>query len=91
MLDIESFKSGADALAGMLRAGQDEAACYECGRMLQLLIPFMPQMSAGVQGEMLALSKLLLQCQERHDWFGLCDYLEFELPVLLDRLAAELS
>ncbi|MNG97681.1 hypothetical protein D3C79_568010 [compost metagenome] len=90
MIDVTSFKAGADALAAMLREGKDEEACFECGRMLQLLTPLMANLPAQLQSSLLLLAKQLLQCQERHDWIGLCDYLEFELPVLLDDIDSAL-
>lgn len=90
MIDVASFKVGTDALAVMLREGKDEEACFECGRMLQLLTPLMVNLCAELQSSLLHLAKQVLQCQERHDWAGLCDYLEFELPVLLDDIDSAL-
>ncbi|MCJ2366535.1 MULTISPECIES: hypothetical protein [Aeromonas] len=84
MIDVASFKVGTDALAALLREGKDEEACFECGRMLQLLTPLMTNLPVELQSSLLLLARQLLQCQERHDWVGLSDYLEFELPVLLD-------
>lgn len=90
MIDVASFKAGADVLAAMLREGKDEEACFECGRMLQQLTPLMANLPAELQSSLLLQAKQLLQCQERHDWAGLCDYLEFELPVLLDEIDSAL-
>lgn len=90
MIDAASFKTGAGALAAMLREGRDEEACFECGRMLQLLMPLMANLPAELQSSLLLLAKQLLQCQERHDWTGMCDYLEFELPALLDEIDSAL-
>ena len=86
MIDVASFKTGAENLAIMLREGRDESACFECGRLLQLLTPLMIHLPAELQVCLVTLAKQLLQCQERHDWVGLCDYMEYELPHLLDEI-----
>lgn len=86
MIDVASFKTGAETLATMLREGRDESACFECGRLLQLLTPLMSHFPSELQVRLVTLAKHLLQCQERHDWVGLCDYLEYELPQLLDEI-----
>lgn len=90
MIDVASFKVGTDAMVVMLREGKDEMACFECGNLLQRLTPLMANLPAGLQSSLLHLAKQLLQCQERHDWTGLCDYLEFELPALLDEIDSAL-
>ncbi|QLH65290.1 hypothetical protein [Aeromonas veronii] len=90
MIDVASFNMGADAIVAMLREGQDEMACFECGNLLQRLMPLMANLPAELQSSLLHLAKQLLQCQERHDWAGLNDYLEFELPALLDEIDSAL-
>ena len=76
--------SGCRQCAGLFRLGRDvEAALtmvdvFEEAHTLVLSAPRDVQQSwAGVLTQMLA-------CQERQDWLGLADFLEYELVELLE-------
>ncbi len=86
MIDIHSFKTSAHSLADMLRQGKDEVASSQSALLLQKLTLIREQLPVELQASLLQLAKQMVACQKRRDWVGMCDYLEFELLVLLDEI-----
>lgn len=74
--------------ARLFRLGRDvEAALnmvdvFEGAQQLLLCVP------VGVQQEWAQVLTQMLDCQERQDWLGLADYMEYELVGLLQSVAA---
>ncbi|MED5526701.1 hypothetical protein [Gallaecimonas pentaromativorans] len=70
------------ALARLFRLGMNTEAALE---MVPLLEQITAQLTAGgkPQPELLQVLGMMLGCQERQDWLGLADYLEFELQELI--------
>ncbi|HHQ4592457.1 TPA: hypothetical protein ACSP2D_001707 [Aeromonas veronii] len=59
------------ALAHQFRLGQSVAASQALPELLQAVLTEQGNLPPGLVAAM-------LQCQERHDWLGLADYLEYE-------------
>ena len=69
------------ATAHTLRLGHEAEGAQrlrECLNHLEPMLAFLPHSS-----QILALIPSMLAAQDRHDWLGLADYLEHELPALL--------
>ncbi|MGL4207643.1 MAG: hypothetical protein ACRCRW_16195 [Aeromonadaceae bacterium] len=88
MINVPSFKTGCQQIAQILRNGWDESGCVESARLLSALIPVLSALPPLLQQRCVQISSAILACQERHDWLGLADYLEYELVELLDELDA---
>jgi hypothetical protein len=74
--------------AGLFRLGRDvEAALnmvdlFDEAQRLFLLAP------RDVQQAWAAMLSQMLACQERQDWLGLADFMEYELIELIEKLPA---
>ena len=88
MIDIQSFKEGAQLLASRLRLGWDEAGCYDSSHLMAFLVPFIPYMPEEMRQRCKAIIANMLACQERRDWLGFADYLEVEVIALLESIEA---
>ncbi|MGL5949292.1 MAG: hypothetical protein ACRCYV_09755 [Aeromonas sp.] len=86
-----SFVKGAILLANTLRLGKDETACLYCSDLLKKLIPLLAFLSDELRTQVVIVSKEMLACQERHDWVGMYDYLEFELTEIIEKIDKELN
>ncbi|MGE6195546.1 hypothetical protein ACLHZY_15520 [Aeromonas media] len=71
-----SLSTSAIALAHQFRLGESVAAT-------QMLPPLMQEILTKEGVLTVALMTAMLQCQERQDWLGLADYLEYELVQTL--------
>lgn len=70
------------ALAHQFRLGQSVAASQALPELLQEVLTEQGYLPPG-------LVAALLQCQERQDWLGLADYLEYEVVHCLSTPAGD--
>ncbi|EIS3739901.1 hypothetical protein LO908_002266 [Aeromonas hydrophila] len=70
------------ALAHQFRLGQSVAASQALPELLQEVVTEQGNLPPG-------LVAALLQCQERQDWLGLADYLEYEVVHCLSTPAGD--
>ncbi|WP_043157545.1 hypothetical protein [Aeromonas diversa] len=68
------------ALAHRFRLGHSVESCVALPPLLQRVMAELP---ASRHHNAATIMKQLLDCQERHDWLGLADWLEGELVTLL--------
>ncbi|VVN09518.1 hypothetical protein PS662_03777 [Pseudomonas fluorescens] len=72
----------------LFRLGRDvEAALFMVGVCTEVQ-SVMGQQNVEVQSRWTALLTLMLACQEAQDWLALADYLDHELPQLLEAATA---
>ena len=91
MIDIQSFKEGAQLLASRLRLGWDEAGCNVSSHLMTYLVPFILFMLEEKLQRCKVIIANMLACQERRDWLGFADYLEVEVIALLESIEALMS
>ncbi|MCC4832684.1 hypothetical protein LMH66_08565 [Shewanella sp. 10N.7] len=66
----EKFRLGKEAEASQM--------FRQCINILEQILKY-----HGNAHHISALLPMILEAQERHDWLGLADYLEYEIPSLL--------
>lgn len=69
--------------AGLFRLGRDVEAALEMVDVFEGAQQSLLSASADVQQSWAAVLTQMLACQERQDWLGLADCMEFELIELL--------
>ncbi|MFJ4247639.1 hypothetical protein [Pseudomonas sp. NPDC089741] len=69
--------------AGLFRLGRDVEAALEMVDVFEGAQQSLLSASTDVQQSWAAVLTQMLACQERQDWLGLADYMEFELIELL--------
>lgn len=70
-------------LAHKFRMGLSVEAALELPLLMKSLLPLLPTLPVWAQQQLPQMMSAMLACQERMDWLGLADWLEFELPLLL--------
>lgn len=70
-------------LAKRFRLGLHIEAALELPVLLKSLLPLLPTLSPTAQQQLPQVMSAMLACQERGDWLGLADWLEYELVQLL--------
>ncbi|WKE66727.1 hypothetical protein PVT67_05655 [Gallaecimonas kandeliae] len=68
--------------ARLFRLGMNTEAALEMVTLLEEIIGLVSK-SGQPQPQLVQVFGEMLRCQERQDWLGLADYLEFELQELL--------
>lgn len=67
--------------AQLFRLAQEAEASLHLRQCIELLEPLLNNLN---QGKLIVeLLPGMMAAQERHDWLALADYLEYELPILL--------
>ncbi|MDO6462006.1 hypothetical protein Q4485_14945 [Granulosicoccaceae sp. 1_MG-2023] len=79
-MNSEETIKQAGSMAAELRRGKHVAATLALPDLLEAVMQTAP---AAEQAALQGLIHALLVCQEKRDWTGMADYLEFELPTLL--------
>jgi hypothetical protein len=74
--------------AGLFRLGRDVEAALNMVDLFDDAQRRFLQAPRDVQQAWAALLSQMLACQERQDWLGLADFMEYELVELLDKLPA---
>lgn len=72
--------------AGLFRLGRDVEAALNMVDLFDEAQRLFAQMSQEVQQAWALMLRQMLACQERQDWLGLADFMEYELIELLENL-----
>lgn len=80
---ITQCQQQAISVAHAFRVGSSVKAQQELVPLIDALIKHFPQHEPRPLQVLLHLVKSVRECQERNDWLGLADYLEYELQDLL--------
>lgn len=70
-------------LAHKFRMGLSVEAALELPALMKSLIPLLPTLPVAAQQRLPQIMSAMLACQQRMDWLGLADWIEFELFQLL--------
>lgn len=73
-------------LAHQFRLGMSLDAAIALPPLMKSLLPLLPSLSPTAQHQLPQIMSALLGCQEREDWLGLADWLEYELLHVLSEL-----
>jgi hypothetical protein len=79
----EDCRRKALTLALEFRLGKNTQAALDMAEMVNTLIAIFPTTNPASVQQLGQILGQILQCQERRDWLGLADYLEYELQELL--------
>jgi ribulose-5-phosphate 4-epimerase/fuculose-1-phosphate aldolase len=74
--------------AGLFRLGRDVEAALTMVDVFEKAQQCLASAPAGGQQVWAQLLLQMLDCQERQDWLGLADYMEYELIELLESVPA---
>ncbi|UQS14314.1 hypothetical protein [Pseudomonas sp. HS6] len=74
--------------AGLFRLGRDVEAALEMVDVFEGAQQLLASASPDVQQSWAQALTQMLDCQERQDWLGLADFMEYELIQLLESSAA---
>ena len=72
--------------AGLFRLGRDVEAALTMVEVFEGAQQWLVSASAEVQQSWAQVLTQMLDCQERQDWLGLADFMEYELIDLLERV-----
>ncbi|MFC4656915.1 MULTISPECIES: hypothetical protein [Rheinheimera] len=81
----EHFLNACNDIAANFRIGHNIQAQQALPALVEALIQSVEGQDAEKTLHLLQLVKSIRECQERHDWLGLADYLQFELAELLSQ------
>lgn len=70
-------------LAQQFRLGMSLDAAMALPSVMKSLLPLLPSLSPTAQRQLPQIMSAILACQEREDWLGLADWLEYELRHVL--------
>lgn len=70
-------------LAQQFRLGMSLDAAMALPPLMKSLLPLLPSLSPTAQRQLPQIMSAILACQEREDWLGLADWLEYELLHVL--------
>lgn len=85
MTDIQFFIVAANQTASKLRLGKNVEASLELVDLLDDVVSQLIGSAPELQQQIKYVISQILQCQERQDWLGLADYLQYELVHLLNQ------
>lgn len=85
-LTTEQWQLEGNALALQFRFGHNVEAGLMLVTYLEQLVAIYPEFPAEQQRQFQSILSSMLACQERQDWIGLADYLEYELQQLFVEL-----
>jgi hypothetical protein len=74
--------------AGLFRLGRDVEAALIMVDLFDETQRLFAKAPQGAQQAWALMLRQMLDCQERQDWLGLADFMEYELVDLLDSLPA---
>ena len=83
---ILQWQKEANDLALKIRLGHNVEAGLMLVTYLEQLVAVYSQFPAEQQRQFQSILSAMLACQERQDWIGLADYLEYELQQLFIEL-----
>ncbi|AXI60490.1 hypothetical protein DLD99_08385 [Pseudomonas kribbensis] len=73
--------------AGLFRLGRDVEAALDMVDVFEGAQHFLVSASPDIQQSWAQVLTQMLDCQERQDWLGLADFMEYELIGLLENSA----
>jgi hypothetical protein len=83
---IHQWQKEANDLALKIRLGHNVEAGLMLVTYLEQLVTVYPKFPVEQQRQFQSILSAMLACQERQDWIGLADYLEYELQQLFIEL-----
>ena len=85
-ISVALWQKDANNLALKVRLGHNVEAGLMLVTYLEQLVAVYPKFPAEQQRQFQSILSVMLACQERQDWIGLADYLEYELQQLFIEL-----
>ena len=85
-ISVALWQKDANNLALKVRLGHNVEAGLMLVTYLEQLVAAYPKFPAEQQRQFQSILSAMLACQERQDWIGLADYLEYELQQLFIEL-----
>lgn len=89
MIDHQLVIERALHCAGLFRLGRDIEGALKMVELIDLAMPHFANGSTSGEQPFAQILSALLQCQERQDWIGVADWLEYEWVGLIDSQRAE--
>ncbi len=83
---VPQWQTEANDLALKIRLGHNVEAGLMLVTYLEQLVAVYPKFHVEQQRQFQSILSAMLVCQERQDWIGLADYLEYELQQLFTEL-----
>ena len=81
-ISVALWQKDANNLALKVRLGHNVEAGLMLVTYLEQLVTVYPKFPVEQQRQFQSILSAMLACQERQDWIGLADYLEYELQQL---------
>ncbi|MFJ2390060.1 hypothetical protein [Pseudomonas koreensis] len=85
MTTIEQCVDECRQCAGLFRLGRDVEAALDMVEVFEGAQQLLMSAPATVQQDWALILTQMLDCQERQDWLGLADWMEYELVELLQK------
>lgn len=85
MTTIEQCVDECRQCAGLFRLGRDVEAALDMVEVFEGAQQLLMSAPAMVQQDWALILTQMLDCQERQDWLGLADWMEYELVELLQK------
>ncbi len=85
-ISLQLWQKKANDLALKIRLGHNVEAGLILVNYVEQLVAAYPLLPAKQQRDFQSILSAMLACQERQDWIGLADYLEYELQQLFIEL-----
>ena len=85
-ISVALWQKDANNLALKVRLGHNVEAGLMLVTYLEQLVAVYPKFPVEQQRQFQSILSAMLVCQERQDWIGLADYLEYELQQLFIEL-----
>jgi len=85
MTTIEQCVDECRQCAGLFRLGRDVEAALDMVEVFEGAQQLLMSALAKVQQDWALIITQMLDCQERQDWLGLADWMEFELIEVLQK------
>ena len=85
-ISVQLWQKKANDLALKIRLGHNVEAGLILVTYLEQLVAEYPKFPIEQQRQFQSILSSMLACQERQDWIGLADYLEYELQQLFTEL-----
>ncbi len=85
-ISVALWQKDANNLALKVRLGLNVEAGLMLVTYLEQLVAVYPKFPVEQQRQFQSILSAMLVCQERQDWIGLADYLEYELQQLFIEL-----
>lgn len=85
-VSVPQRQNEANDLALKIRLGHNVEAGLMLVTYLEQLVTVYPKFPVEQQRQFQSILSAMLACQERQDWIGLADYLEYELQQLFIEL-----